>query len=315
MRRTLAILALVMLLLATVGTTAAIAKPGQNSGKSPVYKWDVNVDPTGTGTLTINAKAHTFVFNGNGLTSGATCYVYTSLSAAPLGSAVVPASGTVHITGTCTATPAQLDTATVTATTKPPSYTFDVTYEGASVGKLTIDTQQLTFVFDGQGLTPNTGTIYSIYIDQLKQGVNIFGTVAADGTLHIQGSCDQWFGIVANNPTFELTDSFSWVGFGDWAALSAQWSYATGDVHGTLINKGNGQPLQSAVIYVYGWDSSQQQYVKEGYVLTDATGAYSYTNLASISDPVNHPPLVKCPGLWTDTPFDYSPVEAYATEV
>jgi len=103
---------LAVLLLATVGATAAVAQP---AGNAAVRQFDVTSGPV-SGKLTIDTAAQTFVFNGKGGTPGTTYYLYTSLATAPLGSGVADSNGNLHIEGTCTATTAQLDTGTVTVT-------------------------------------------------------------------------------------------------------------------------------------------------------------------------------------------------------
>jgi|GEM_PF-6489078 len=94
---------LCVLLLATVGTTAAVAK---QMGNSPTYQFTVAITnpdgTTGSGKLVVDTSTQTDVFNRKGLTPGTMYHLYTPLDTKPLGSDVANAGGNVHLRGTCT---------------------------------------------------------------------------------------------------------------------------------------------------------------------------------------------------------------------
>lgn len=122
MKRTLAITVMCMLLCATVGATAAVAKVNQPAGKSSVYQYTVNIDPAGTGKLVVNMKHGTFTFTGKGCEAGTYYLYYTSSTGdrVNLGEpTAADAYGNLAISGTCTATDAELKTVKVDTTAPP----------------------------------------------------------------------------------------------------------------------------------------------------------------------------------------------------
>src|SRR5512139_3991244 len=67
---TVATVVLCLMIIATVGASAATATQDENpsqAGKSPVYFYDVAASDThGKGKLMVDVDKHTFVFNGQG---------------------------------------------------------------------------------------------------------------------------------------------------------------------------------------------------------------------------------------------------------
>ncbi|MGZ4848715.1 MAG: hypothetical protein ACXVIE_08560 [Halobacteriota archaeon] len=114
MKRTFVITVLLMLLLATVGTTAAVAvKPEKTpqAGKSSTYLFDVaTTDAHRSGTLMINLDEHKFVFNGKGFEPGKPYRLWYSEGATgglpemihPFVAAVANNAGNVHCEGAWT---------------------------------------------------------------------------------------------------------------------------------------------------------------------------------------------------------------------
>jgi PKD repeat protein len=148
MKRTLAIVVLCMLLLATVGTTAAVAN---QAGKSPVYQFDVMSGNTAVGKLTVNTKQQTFVFNGHGLTPGETYYLYdTSQGMRYVGSGVANNGGNVHIEG---AFPTAIDVTNAVFTVvanAPPTADFEFAVD--STGTTVTFTDRSTDLIDHGGI-------------------------------------------------------------------------------------------------------------------------------------------------------------------
>ncbi len=103
-RTTLIVIMLCALMLGTVGAGVVTAKQGvdtQQKGSSPIYKFGVKND-AGTavvGTLTVNAKQASYVFNAKGLTAGTTYYLKCTSPVYKIASAQAAADGTVHMQG------------------------------------------------------------------------------------------------------------------------------------------------------------------------------------------------------------------------
>ncbi len=102
MRRTLAVATLCVLLLATVGATAAGAKQPDTpqEGNSLVYHFDIPAtDSHGPGKLMIDLKQRQFTFTGNGFVPGKTYWVWCDASGPhTLGSVVANPAGHVAVT-------------------------------------------------------------------------------------------------------------------------------------------------------------------------------------------------------------------------
>ncbi len=120
MKRIFVTIALVALLVATIGTAEAIAKERQPAGKSSVYQYDVKIDPAGSGKFVMNAKQQTFVFNGKGCSPGTTYYLYYTSGGTreDLGSVVADSYGKLYMSGACSASVGELGSIAVTATPK-----------------------------------------------------------------------------------------------------------------------------------------------------------------------------------------------------
>ncbi len=104
-RITLIAATLGFLVLTSVGAGLVVAKPEANvpqAGKSSIFQFDVTYGGTVVGTLVIDGKHQTFVFNGKGLTPDISynlLFVYTIGPAQPdiMGSAQTTENGTMHI--------------------------------------------------------------------------------------------------------------------------------------------------------------------------------------------------------------------------
>jgi hypothetical protein len=168
---------------------------------------------------------------------------------------------------------------------KSPVAQFDVTLRGGEeiVGKLIINTNAHTFVFNGKGLV--SGDPYWLKCSRLS---GLIGTVRAneDGTVHIKGESDLWDVVLEANPTFELGTGAPPVGAGyAFVDLTAEysekpfWSYW--NVQGTLTQWYTHAPLANEEIEVYQYIESRQSYVLRDTVMTDAAGHYYYSRYAS----------------------------------
>ncbi len=98
MKRTLTIATLCVLLLATIGTTAAVAEQKE---KSSVYHFDIKAsDSHGPGKLTINLNKHTFVFTGKGFRPDTRYWLWCEALDHAFGSVVANSAGNVNFQGT-----------------------------------------------------------------------------------------------------------------------------------------------------------------------------------------------------------------------
>ena len=107
MKRTLVIVTLCLLLAATVGTTAVVAKQADSTsqaGTTPVYQFDVS--PSGKIVIIMpdTGDKPTYVYSGEGFVPGETYILQFHITgvtgAAPIGSGVASPEGVVVIVGT-----------------------------------------------------------------------------------------------------------------------------------------------------------------------------------------------------------------------
>ncbi len=82
------------------------------------------------------------------------------------------------------------------------TYQFTVKYEQKVVGKLVVDTKQLTYTFNGHGLDPGT-TYYLVCADNLRSLGS--ADAAADGTVLVEGTVNLATVNLPARPTFVLT--------------------------------------------------------------------------------------------------------------
>jgi len=188
----------------------------------------------------------------------------------------------------------------------PPQYRvvpFNVTYHDSDVGKLIINTNQWTWVFNAHGLQP--GTQYYLFYQGKIPGID---TAVADekGDLHMQGAWDPQTNIV-DDPEFlppvqfELSDSPR-TGYNIGASLLTYYWFSpvNMNVHGQLTDPWNwNAPIVNQTIEIKTWSIIHGHYVHWASVKTDSEGRFSVTKAAL---PRVNPPLV-----WTppDPQFDY----------
>jgi hypothetical protein len=174
---------------------------------------------------------------------------------------------------------------------------FDVTYQGKAVGKLIINTNAQTYVFNGKGLAPDT-TYYLV----CKVFMRSVGSAKAThgGTVHIQGSCNNWSDALAERPTFELYTAPP-VAASNLPYIDARWTqdrfWLTWRVCGQFSDLPQEVigyhvfPNQKLQIWVY--DSHKKTYVLRTTVTTISNGAFDYTRYASLLyQPETYPPKV-----------------------
>lgn len=193
---------------------------------------------------------------------------------------------------------------------------FDVTCEGRVIGKLIVNTEQLTYAFHGHGLTE--GTTYYLKCSAFLRSVSA-ATAAKGGIVHMQGTCDQWVGVLAGEPTFELITSPPLGAIERNAVLNAEWwhtPFGVFEVTGSLKDGVNFLPVSGATIYISVWKDGQ--YVQKWTETTNSDGRFRHVQYASGDhDASTHPPLVRFPGMWSDWPAGvgthWAETEVYAT--
>ncbi len=97
MKRMLAIITLCVLLLATVGTTAAVA---EHKGKSSVYQFNVAATDQGSGKLKVNLDQRTYSFTGKGFVANERYWLQCPALGRTFGSVVANPAGNLNFQGT-----------------------------------------------------------------------------------------------------------------------------------------------------------------------------------------------------------------------
>ncbi|MGZ4846551.1 MAG: hypothetical protein ACXV3E_01990 [Halobacteriota archaeon] len=175
MKRTFAIATLCVLLVATVGTTAAVA---EQRGKSSVYQFDV-VGAQGAGKLTINLDQHKYVFTGKGFAPYTRYWLQCDALGRTFGSVVTNPAGNLNFQGTWPRSIATLPAAPPSGyftlrslATEPLTASFtaryDHSYQGCSIWEIDASTSTGPIV---------TYNVYCTYTD--TAGKEAHGSVSA----------------------------------------------------------------------------------------------------------------------------------------
>ncbi len=194
---------------------------------------------------------------------------------------------------------------------------FDVTLNDKVVGKLIVNTKQLTYAFHGRGL--EAGETYYLTCSAFLHGVD--SAVASDaGTVRMEGTCEQWLGVLAEKPTFKISTTPPPVGAIERnVALTAEW-WHTGlqifVVTGYLRDGENGLPIPGGHIHIWIWKDGK--YVDKWTETTDNNGEFKHKQaFSSDHDSHDHPPKIVFAGLYSTWPAGvgthYAPAETYAT--
>ncbi len=179
---------------------------------------------------------------------------------------------------------------------------FDVTLDGKVVGKLIVNTKQLTYTFNGHGL--DARATYYLSCSAFLHGVD--SAIASDaGTVRMEGSCEQWLGVLAEKPTFTVSTTPPPVGAIERnAVLTAEWwhtPFQFFNVYGSLKDGENGLGLVGAVVHVYLWKDGK--YVEKWTKTTRNDGSFSCSQAFSGNhDAYDHPPKIVFDGMYSTWP-------------
>ena len=186
----------------------------------------------------------------------------------------------------------------------PPSYRvaqFNLTYNDNVVGKLSVNTNQWTYVLNAHGLQP--GTEYYIYG---QKGLINQKTTNEDGVLHIQGPWplkEKVIGTSSSAPIeFILSDGPLTRGY----CLEPQLTSGCFNgmiytvIWGTLTTS-SGTPLPSQSLHIDAWDKKAGAYLRWGdYLETGADGTFKVTRAGA---PSRVPAVVYDGGEYNGIPY------------
>jgi hypothetical protein len=175
----------------------------------------------------------------------------------------------------------------------PPPYRvvqFDVTYHDEVVGRLIVNTNEMTYVMNAHGLEP--GREYYFYCrGQFPQIAR--GPANEDGDLHLKAAWREDIDIVLQTPAFIITDSPL---FGGSYCLTPK---LTGTCYaglfriiiwGTLTTY-DGTPLPDQMLWFKWYEKKTDNWWVFEETFTDADGAYKLTSF-----PTFYAPMVFYPG-------------------
>ncbi|WP_440951766.1 carboxypeptidase-like regulatory domain-containing protein [Methanococcoides sp. FTZ1] len=191
----------------------------------------------------------------------------------------------------------------------PPRYRvvqFDVTYHDEIVGKLSVNTNQWTYVLNAHGLEPDTE--YHFYCRGKFFSINN-ETANEYGNLHMKGEWPQEIDVVGTTPEFAVGERLP---LGTWCytpqfTVKCYVGLLRSTVWGTLTDS-SGNPLPDQLITVFWYDKKTDTWEAWFSVTTDTDGAFKVTSSLT---PKNGVKAISYEGEYDGT--TYCDTWAYAT--